>query len=220
MWTGVGRDILIITIMKYNPEKHHRRSIRLKGFDYSQPGIYFVTICTYGHTCIFGEINGYKTVLNEFGKIAKTEWLKTSSVRNNIKLDEYIIMPNHMHGIIRITDGCVGAHCNVPLQRGNVRPQTEQFGKSTRNSIPTIVKLFKSTVTRQINQLRNTPGFPVWQRNYFDHVIRNEQELYRIRQYIRNNPVNWGLSRTQDFCMNDIWDDPASFPNTENGAVR
>jgi putative transposase len=177
--------------MKYNPESHHRRSTRLKGFDYSQPGAYFITICTVQHECIFGEINRNKMVLNEFGKIAETEWLKTPRLRDNVKLDEYIIMPNHMHGIIRITDVCVGAHCNVPLQQQRHCYQTEQFGKSTRNSIPTIIKLFKSTVTRQINQLRNTPGMPVWQRNYFDHVIRNEQELYRIRQYIRNNPVNW-----------------------------
>ena len=195
-WVG---NILIITIMKYNQEKHHRRSTRLKGFDYSQPGIYFLTICTYGHVCIFGKINGNKMVLNEFGKIVETEWKKTQRIRDNIQLDAYIIMPDHVHGIIRITDGCVGAHCNVPLQHGNVSPQTEQFGKSTRNSIPTIIKLFKSTATRQINQSRNTPGLPVWQRNYFDHVIRNEEELYRIRQYIRNNPVNWRFSGPQDF---------------------
>ena len=204
--------------MQYNPENHQRRSTRLKGFDYSQPGAYFITICTYHHACIFGENIGNKIILNESGKIAEREWSKTSRIRDNIQLDVYIIMPDHLHGIIYITDVCAGAYCIVPLQQHHY--QTEQFGKFTRNSIPTIIKLFKSTVTRQINQLRKIPGFPVWQRNYFDHVIRNEQELYRIRRYIMNNPVNWEIFRSQNFRMNDIWSVPVSFPNTENRAVR
>ena len=105
--------------MNYNPEKHHRRSIRLKGYDYSQIGAYFITICSHKHECIFGEINGNKMCLNEFGDIVETEWLKTPNIRNNVKLDEFIIMPNHLHGIIHIVDlgtNNVGAHCNVPLR--------------------------------------------------------------------------------------------------------
>jgi putative transposase len=100
---GVG-NILITTIMIYNPENHHRRSTRLKGFDYSQPGYYFITICTVQHECIFGEINKNKMCLNKFGKIAETEWLKTPRLRDHIKLDEYIIMPNHLHGIVIIAE--------------------------------------------------------------------------------------------------------------------
>ena len=125
--------------------------------------------------------------LNEFDEIAKNEWLKTADIRDNVELLEYVIMPNHMHGIILLNDSPVGAHCNVPLHE----PQIEQFGKSTKNSIPTIVKLYKSVVTKQINILRNMPGVPVWQRNYYEHIIRNEKSYYQISEYIRNNPIKW-----------------------------
>src|SRR5690554_524293 len=94
--------------MKYNPEKHHRCSIRLKGYDYSQPGLYFITLCVQNRHCLFGEIENGERICNEYGKIATTEWINTESIRDNIRLHEYIIMPNHIHGIIEIirtTDG-------------------------------------------------------------------------------------------------------------------
>jgi len=156
---------------KYNRDIHHRHSIRLKGYDYSQPGFYFITMCTNNHEHLFGEIENEIMIMNEFGNIAKNEWLETADIRDNVELLEYVIMPNHMHGIIVLNDLIVGAHCNVPLHE----PQIEQFGKSTKNSIPTIVKLYKSAVTKKINILRNTPGIPVWQRNYYEHIIRNEK---------------------------------------------
>jgi REP element-mobilizing transposase RayT len=162
----------------------HRRSIRLPEYDYSQVGAYFVTICTYNRECLFGNIEDGKLILNEYGKIVCVEWIKTGEIRFNVQLDEYVIMPNHIHGIIAI----VGAHCNVPLQ-----PQIERFGQSTRNSIPTIIKLFKSTTTKQINQIRNTPSIPVWQRNYYEHVIRDDKDLCRIREYIQNNSLQWDM---------------------------
>ena len=182
--------------MKYDAEIHHRRSIRLKEY-YSQAGAYFATICTHERKFLFGDIFEGQMILNGFGKIAKTEWLRTAEIRKNIFIDEFIIMPNHLHGNIFICDPhdvraqAVGAHCNVPLHSA----QTERFGKSTHNSIPTIVKLFKSTVTKQINELRNTPGQPVWQLNYFERVIRDEDELNRIREYIRYNPLKWDEDR-------------------------
>ena len=171
-----------------------RRSIRLKGYDYSQPGLYYITICTQHRLRIFGEIKNGEMVLNQFGEIAQEEWLKTAKIRENVELGEYVIMPNHIHGIISLID-TVGAHCNVPLR--NMPPhnfplqQTEQFGKSTKNSIPTIVKLYKSAVTTRINRLRRSPGASVWQRNYYEHIIRNEISHDKIIEYIRNNPVNW-----------------------------
>ena len=176
--------------MKYDAEIHPRRSIRLKEHDYSQAGAYFVTICTHERKLLFGDIFESQMILRGIGKIAKTEWLRTAEIRKNIFIDEFIIMPNHLHGNIFINDPddvgaqAVGAHGNVPLHSA----QTERFGKSTYNSIPTIVKLFKSTVTKQINGLRNTPGQPVWQLNYFERVIRDEDQLNRIREYIRYNP--------------------------------
>jgi len=148
-----------------------------------------VTICTKNRMFLFGTIVDEKMILNEFGELTKNEWLMTSKVRLNVDIDKFAIMPNHLHGILLLRDlDGVGAHCNVPLPD---TPQTEQFGKSTANSIPTIIKLFKATVTKQINELRGTPGEPVWQRNYFERVIRHEAELNRIRDYIIYNALKW-----------------------------
>ena len=164
-------------------EKHNRRSIRLPGYDYSQPGSYYVTICTFRHQLLFGRIEDGHMILNEFGKIAEIEWLRTANMRSNIELNGYILMPNHLHGIIHIvqkkisTSHSVGAHCNVPLP---MSPQIEGFGKSTKNTIPTMVKLFKSTVTKRINQIRKTPELHIWQRGYYKHII-SESNIY-------NNP--------------------------------
>ena len=176
--------------MTYNPDIHQRRSIRLKEYDYSQPGLYFITICAKDRENLFGQIENGKMILNVLGEIVRNEWLKTAEIRNNVELLEYIIMPNHIHGIIHIVNkSTLGAHSNVPLLQQ--KRQTEQFGKSTKNSIPTIVKLFKSTVTKHINVFRKSPGEPVWQRNFYEHIIRNEKSYHHIAEYIRNNPMTW-----------------------------
>lgn len=125
--------------------------------------------------------------LNRYGEIVNSEWLKTINMRRNLMLDAYIIMPNHIHGIIFISD--------FDSRRGTLQraPTFERFGKPVSNSIPTIIRLFKSSVTKQINALRGTPEMPVWQRNYYEHVIRNEDDLSEIREYILNNPLKWDL---------------------------
>ena len=178
--------------MAYDPEIHHRRSVRLKEFNYSRHGAYFITICTQNKDCLFGKIVEGKMVLNEYGSIVETEWTNTSKIRNNVKLDEFIVMPSHVHGIIIIMDDC----CEGTRQRaptGYNAPITESFGKPTHNSIPTIIRSFKSAVTKQINELRNTPKLSLWQNNYYEHIIRNENELNQIRQYIIENPLKWDL---------------------------
>ncbi|HPD60876.1 MAG TPA: transposase [Thermodesulfobacteriota bacterium] len=167
--------------MKYNSDIHHRKSIRLRHYDYSKPGAYFITICTHNRECLFGKIIGRKMVLNNKGKITRHYWLEIPRHFPNVVLDEYIIMPNHVHGII-VLDNSVGARHAVPLH------QTEQFGRPTRKSIPTIIRSFKSAVTHQINQI---PGASVWQHNYYEHIIRNEIELNKARGYIVYNPINW-----------------------------
>ncbi len=172
-------------------DKHHRRSTRLKGYDYSQPGAYFITICTYNKENIFGEVIDGDIHLNEFGKIVESEWLRTFDMRKNLKSDEYVIMPNHFHGIIIISDG------RGTLQRA---PTSEKFGKPVSNSIPTIIRLFKSVTTKQINQIRKTHGIGLWQRNYHEHVIRNEDELNQVREYIINNPLQWQFDRENPNC--------------------
>ncbi len=173
---------------KYNPEIHHRRSIRLKGYDYSQPGLYFITICVHNREHLFGEIVGGKMGMNDAGKIAEQEWLKTAEMRENVELLEYVIMPNHMHGIILLNDRRGTTRCRGTTHRA---PTIEQFGKPTSNTIPTIVRGYKSAVTKKINMLRNMPGVPVWQRNYYEHIIRDQKSYYHIAKYIRNNPLKW-----------------------------
>jgi len=168
--------------MTLNSDRHRRRSIRLKYYDYSQAGAYFVTICTYNKKCLFGEVIDGKMVLNQFGKVVEREWLRTTEIRPNMQLDKFIIMPNHMHGIVIIDESNVGATGRSPLPKG-----------PTPKSIGAIAAGFKSVATRRINDLRGTPYTPVWQRNYYEHVIRNEDDLSEIREYIVNNPMKWDL---------------------------
>jgi len=182
----------------YSAEIHHRRSIRLQGYDYAGAGAYFVTICAHDHKCLFGEIVDGVMVLNDAGNIVADEWITTPAMRKNIVLDLFVVMPNHLHGIIAIHDDCRGTMHRAQIQpdtkqEGTMHraPTKEQFGKPTSNSIPTIIRGFKSVVTKRINENRSTPGMPVWQRNYYEHVIRDDDDLNRIREYITNNPANW-----------------------------
>ncbi len=165
-------------------KKYNRRSIRLLGYDYTQEGFYFITICTYKHKCLFGKIKDGKMHLSKYGKIVKDEWIKTETIRQNIKIDKFVIMPNHIHGIIVIEES-VGAYCDTPLQKF----------KSPSNTIGAIIRGFKSAVTKQINKIHNTSGIPVWQRNYYEHIIRDEQDYWRIAEYIQNNPLRWDLDK-------------------------
>lgn len=178
--------------MPYNPDIHHRRSIRLRNYDYSRAGAYFVTICTHHRECLFGEITNRAMRLNDAGRMAAKCWQDIPLHFPHAALDEWTIMPNHVHGIIVIIDTTVGARHAVPVRRNACRvPTTERFGKPVSGSFPTVVRSFKSAVTRHINILRNTPGNRLWQPNYWEHIIRNETELHRIREYIQNNPARW-----------------------------
>lgn len=180
--------------------RQNRRSIRLQGYDYSRPGAYFITICTHNRECLFGTIIDGDMVLNQFGRIVSEEWVKTGEIRDEIQLDRWVIMPNHFHGIVWITTTGNGiSRCRKGDRpgRGTARraPTVEQFGKPVAGSLPAIVRAFKSAVTKQINQIRTTPGAKIWQRNYWEHIIRNKDELNRIRQYIIDNPVKWETDR-------------------------
>jgi REP element-mobilizing transposase RayT len=171
-----------------------RRTIRLRDYDYSSTGIYFVTICTHGRACLFGEVIDGRVRLSEIGEIVREEWEKTAVVRSNLLLDEFVVMPNHFHAIIIIDN--VGATHRVALDdpatenRATHRVAPTSPGLITR-SLGAIVGQFKSAVTKQINLLRNTPGVPVWQRNYYERVIRDDRELAAIREYIAANPAWW-----------------------------
>lgn len=168
-------------------EKHHRRSIRLQGYDYGQARMYFITVCVEGRECLFGEVVQGKMIVNQVGRIVEEEWLKTLALRPYVVLDEFVVMPNHFHAILLI----------VTAGRGTAgrAPTTERFGKPVSGSLPTIVRSFKSAAAKHINELRSTPGVSLWQRNYHEHVIRNEDELHRIREYIQTNPLRWELDQ-------------------------
>ena len=180
--------------MKYNPDKHHRRSIRLKGYDYSQPGAYYVTIVVQNRECIFGDISNGKMALNENGKIVKTEWLKTAEIRKNVKLDEFSVMPNHVHGIIIITDKIknipnIGKNVETTGNVGATGPVAPTGPRLHPNSLGSIMGQFQSIVTKQIRKFGIE--YFSWQRNYWERIIRNKNELNKIRKYIRDNPINW-----------------------------
>ncbi len=181
--------------MKYNPEKHRRQSIRLKNFNYSQSSVYFVTICTHSHECVFGEIMNGEMHLNENGRIVDIEWAKTNDKRDNVVLDTYVVMPNHFHGIVILIDTCKGTARCAPATKTCIGRNYRKFGKMISGTLPAIIRSFKSAVTKHINELRSEQGVPVWQRNYYDHIIRNEKELNKIREYIINNPLKWELDK-------------------------
>ncbi|HEX9750907.1 MAG TPA: transposase [candidate division Zixibacteria bacterium] len=163
-----------------------RRSLRLRDYDYAQPGAYFVTVCAYRQQHTFGTIDGEKTSLNDYGLIVRDEWLKTGTLRPGIQLDEYVIMPSHLHGIIVIPPS---------TEEGTARraPTPEAFGRPVPGSIPTIVRSFKSAVTRRVCEEAGGQRIAVWQRGFYDHIIRTEADLHRIRGYIRTNPLALSL---------------------------
>jgi putative transposase len=181
--------------MKFDPQKHHRRSIRLKGYDYTQAGAYYVTIVTHQRGHFFGEVVNGEMRLNELGQIAQDEWFKTAALRPYVKLfeDEFVVMPNHVHGIIRIKNDGGGESpvAIVGTRRRRAPAGLEQFGKPVPQSVPTIVRAYKSAVTYAVNALQDQRGAVLWQRNYYEHVIRDEKDLQVKRDYIMSNPLHW-----------------------------
>lgn len=167
--------------------KHHRHSIRLNHYDYSQPGAYFITICTYSRKCMLGNINSEMAELFSTGNVAKKFWLEIPKHFQNVELNQFIIMPNHIHGIIMIYDHKpVGVQYIEPLRES-------KYQHIIPGSIGSIIRSYKSAVTRWCNK-NNYQNFQ-WQRNYYERVVRNENELNQIREYIQNNPLKWELDR-------------------------
>jgi len=190
--------------MSINNPRFHRRSIRLPEYDYSQEGAYYITICTQSRKCLFGEIRNGKIILSECGKITDDWWQRMSERYSGVILDEYVIMPNHMHAIIVVIDDVIcrgevasplggtvdgitklGDGVEIP---GEVTSPLRGAGKHTLGQI---LAYYKYQTTKSINAANNTPGNKIWQRNYWEHVIRNEKSLHKIRGYIRDNPLYW-----------------------------
>ena len=164
--------------MKYDSQIHHRKSVRIPGYDYAQDGWYFVTICTHNHNVLLGDVVNGEMVLNEYGQIVSKIWKWLPEQYKYIKLHEWIIMPNHLHGIIEYHNDGRGGLRTAPTDI-KIKP----LGR--------IIGAFKTVSTKHINKIQNTPGHKSWQRNYYEHIIRNEKDLNRIGEYIIYNPLKW-----------------------------
>jgi REP element-mobilizing transposase RayT len=173
----------------HDSDKHHRRSLRLQGYDYTQEGAYFVTVCLKDRACLFGDISDGKMILNETGMMAEKHWHDIPTHFPHIELDEFVIMPNHVHGILSIITA-VGAKNFSPLHSKQIQGPSKTIGS--------VIRGFKIGVTKWMRQ--NTPVYNVWQRNYYEHVIRDEDDLNRIRQYITENPLRWAEDEENPAC--------------------
>jgi REP element-mobilizing transposase RayT len=194
-------------ISKFDPQKHHRRSIRLKGFDYSSEGAYYVTIVTQGRECLFGEIVDGEMVLNEAGQMIIKWWNELPNKFPHVVLGEFIVMPNHFHGIIFIVENvgadlrvCPDGEENTSIKKGEHIGSPQHAGSPQQRSnapLSQIIQWFKTMTTNEyIRGVKQSNWEPfigkVWQRNYYEHIIRNEKDLQRIADYILNNPSRWG----------------------------
>ena len=174
--------------MPYDPTVHGRRSVRLDGYDYARAGAYLVTICTHDRLPLFGDTLNGECVLTELGLIAEEEWLAAERLRAYVALDYFVIMPNHVHGIVVLTGSDEGR--GVARYAPTDRAQSE-FRSPHSGTLGAIVRSSKSAVTKRINEARRTPGHVVWQARYHDHIVRDDKDLRRIRTYIVNNPRRW-----------------------------
>jgi REP element-mobilizing transposase RayT len=203
--------------MAYDPDKHHRQSVRLKQYDYRQAGAYFVTICTYQRKCVFGEVINVAMQLSQSGEIVKNVWHELPFYYRNVTLDQFVVMPNHIHGIIFLDVASVlapvGADPVLARVGASFKP-AQKFNHASNASIPAgneenqggfetrpyikqyalseVVRGFKTFSARKVNEAADTKGYPLWQRSYYEHVIRNALSLAGIRTYINDNPAQWG----------------------------
>lgn len=196
-------------ILVFNPEKHHRRSLRLKGYDYSQSGLYFITLCSHMRENIFGYCNvgtGSEPVcfigddhnkdnsiiiLNEFGTIVEDTWYDLPNHNKGIILHEFVVMPNHVHGIIELAKDGISCIQTKYKPRGTGCEPVPTI----ETNLSEIVRQFKTFSSRRINKLRNSPGVPVWQPRFYEHIIRDEKSFYAICRYIAENPQRWQINK-------------------------
>jgi putative transposase len=218
--------------MRFDPGKHHRRSIRLKQYDYTQTGAYFVTACTQNRECFFGEIVDGVMRLTYVGEMIQKIWQELPEYYAGVGIDVFTIMPNHIHGIIILTnvgDPTIGAGPPVGAGPVGVGPRayphpitgqprgvvpTGQVVAPMVLSLPDVVHRFKSLTTARYRKgVSENRWMPLcnrlWQHNYYEHIIRNEDELNRIRQYIEDNPLKWEMDRenptAQEIKNREIW---------------
>ena len=216
-WRSPGFRSIILTLLScvqhvgagYKPARKEgplstpvRRTIRLPGFDYTRPRAYFVTICAHDRACLFGDVVDGAARLNEFGEIVREEWGRSAEIRAELTIDAYVIMPNHFHGIVMID---VGAHGARPSNMGDrVNRAHGRAPLRPPKSLGSFIAGFKSISTKRINLLRHLPAQQVWQRNCFEHVIRNDADLAAIRDYIAGNPARWADDENHSECVSTL----------------
>ena len=196
--------------MSYDRHKHHRRSIRLKGYDYSQPGAYFVTICTQDRACLFGDVVDGAMRLNDAGRMIESVWHQLPTFYSGVDIDAFVVMPNHIHGIVVLVGAAPrgrpdpgrarGVDLGQPQGVAPTGPTGQARGPAPTLSLSDVVHRFKTLTTKRYADGVKQSGWPpfpgrLWQRNYYEHIIRNEESLHRIRQYILENPLRWSLDR-------------------------
>jgi putative transposase len=167
-----------------------RRSIRLAGYEYSNAGAYFVTFCAHEKRHVFGRVESGAMHLNVYGEMVRDEWFRTAELRPNVVLDEFVVMPNHFHAIVIIT---CDTNCET-ISKANVGATRRVAPTLQSNSLGSIIGQFKSMATKRINVYRAERGLPVvrvWQRNFYERIIRHETELDETRRYIGENPIHW-----------------------------
>ncbi len=200
--------------MTYDPTEHHRRSIRLGGYDYSKAAPYFVTICVQDHICLFGDVVDGEMVLNNAGLMIQRWWNELEKKFPGVRLDTFRVMPNHLHGILVImgTGMDMVANFGIGLEDLDIagadakegivmsRRKGGHAGPPLQPTLGDIIQWFKTMTTNEYIRRVRESGWPrfkgkLWQRDYFDHVVRNAESLDRIREYIRDNPLRWSLDR-------------------------
>lgn len=184
---------------------YHRRSIRLKTYDYALPGAYFVTICAHRRWHLFGRVVAGEIVMNALGQIAAEEWVYTEAIRPNVKIDAYVVMPNHVHAVVTIVDAPSDHHDSCSTRRGtppacpppfsHATPLPRQFGGARPGTLATILRQYKSAVTRRANAHRGAPGTPVWQRGYWERILRDARQHDIACRYVHENPLRWHRDR-------------------------
>jgi len=194
-----------------------KNSLRLHGYDYRLVGTYFITLCVERREALFGVVESGEMKLNQFGEIVKEEWLKTAVIRHAVALVEFVIMPNHLHAIIILNDTFVGPYASPPdVGAAGVPPAPSSWnnqGSHDNKSYPKTTTLgniiggFKRATTKRINEIRGTTGAEVWQRSFYDRIIRNEHELGLARQYIMDNPLNWELDKENPDLQGVYWEE-------------
>jgi len=193
---------------KANTLRKRRKSTRLPCYDYSTSGAYFVTLCTQNRCFLFGEVLNGDVILNPFGQIVDEEWRRSAMIRDEIELDEFVIMPNDLHAVIIIAGELRAASGPTEEATGRSSLQTTRMPRLPKRSLGSLVAGFKTATTKRINILRGTLSAQVWQRNFYDRIIREDAELERIRRYIFENPMRWQFDQENPAVLERAIDDP------------